>query len=77
MRCKRCNVYIGEYSGHGRPQRYCTSCVLENNKIRSEKELLGTTDMKPKMSRNKNKEPDFEKEASIIKKELRKLRLRK
>lgn len=77
MNCKRCGCYIGEYSGHGRPQRYCESCLIENNKIRLEKWMLGTTDIDSKMSRDKDNKPDFKKEASVVKKEIRKLRLRK
>jgi len=77
MNCKRCGCYIGEYSGRGRSPRYCEICLVENNKSRSKKEMLGTTDMKSKMSRNKDKKPNFKKEANTIKKELRKLGLRK
>ena len=77
MNCKRCGRYMGEYSGRGRPPRYCEICLVENNKLRSKKEMLGTTDMKSKMSRNKDKKPDFKREANIVKKELRKLGLLK
>ena len=77
MNCKRCGKYIGEYSGHGRPQRYCASCLVHSNYIRSKSELLGTTDMKSKISRHKDTTPNFKKEASVVKKELRKLGLRK
>jgi len=77
MNCKRCGCYIGEYSGHGRPKRYCEACLMENNKKRSKKDLLGTTDMKPKMSKDKNENSNFKKEANVVKKELRKLGLRK
>ncbi len=76
MNCKRCGRYIGEYSGHGRPQRYCDACLVENNKIRS-KEDIGTTDIGSRMSRNRDGEPDFKKEANIVKRELRKLGLKK
>jgi hypothetical protein len=77
MNCKCCGCYIGEYSGHGRPRCYCDLCLPENNKRRLKKHLLGTTDIEAKMSRDKDKKPDFKKEANILKKEMRKLRLRK
>lgn len=76
MNCKRCGCYIGEYNGHGRPPRYCDSCLVENNKMRS-KEEIGTTDISSRMSRYKDGEPDFKKERNAIRKELRKLGLRK
>ena len=77
MNCKRCGCYIGEYSGHGRPKQYCDSCLPVDNRPRSHTKTLGTTDIDSKMSRNKDEKPDFEKEANIVKKELRKLGLRK
>ena len=77
MDCKRCGKYIGEYTGRGRPPRYCELCLMENNKVRLDKETLGTTDMDEKMSRDKDNKPDFKKESNIVKKELRKLGLRK
>jgi len=38
---------------------------------------LGTTDIKPKMRRKKDGTPDFKKELAILKKELKKLGLKK
>lgn len=76
MNCKRCGCYIGEYSGKGRPKQYCESCLP----LDSRPHLIGTvgtTDISSKMSRNKDDEPDFKKEANIIRKELKKLGLRK
>ena len=84
MKCKRCGCYIGEYSGHGRPPKYCIICadIVDSLKhISAEKRVyateLGTTDMKSKMSRDKEGKPDFRKERNIVRKELKKLRLRK
>jgi len=76
MNCKRCGKYIGKYLGHGRPRVYCEVCLPRNNRLR-EKETLGTTDIESKMSRKKSGEPDFKKEANVVRKELRKLGLKK
>jgi len=76
MNCKRCGCYIGEYSGRGRPKQYCDSCLPIDDRPRLQK-TLGTTDIDSKMSRDKNEQPDFKKEANVVKKELRKLGLRK
>jgi len=77
MNCKRCGRYIGEYSGHGRPKQYCENCLPLDSRPRLITNKLGTTDIEEKMSRDKNNLPDFKKEASIIRKEIRKLGLRK
>lgn len=77
MNCKRCGRYIGEYSGRGRPKQYCESCLPIDDRPRSIKGLLGTTDISSEMSVDEYLEPDFKKEANVIKKELRKLGLRK
>jgi len=76
MRCKRCNVYIGEYSKRGRPRQYCKNCLPVDNRP-CLTGTLGTTDIEAKISRKKNGEPDFKKEANVVKKELRKLGLKK
>ena len=76
MNCKRCGCYIGEYSGKGRPKQYCEGCLPIDDRPRLHK-TLGTTDINSKMSRDKDDEPDFKKEISVIRKELRKLGLRK
>jgi len=75
MDCKRCGKYIGEYSGRGRPKQYCNSCLPVDSRPRLHDKILGTTDIDSKMSRDKNNTPNFKKEASVIKKELRKLGL--
>jgi len=67
---------MGKYSGKGRPKQYYDNCLPRNNRLRS-KEDVGTTDISSKMSRNKDNKPDFKKEASVVRKELRKLGLRK
>lgn len=76
MNCKCCGKYIGEYSGRGRPKQYCESCLPRNNRVR-EKKILGTTDISSKMSRDKDGEPDFKREKNAVRKEMRKLGLRK
>ena len=75
MNCKRCGCYIGEYSGRGRPKQYCESCLPMDSRPRLAK-TLGTTDIDSKMSRYKDEQPNFKKEANTVKKELRKLGLR-
>ena len=77
MNCKRCGKYIGEYLGRGRPKQYCNSCLPVDSRPRSHDKTLGTTDIDSKMSRDKNNTPNFKKEASVVKKELKKLGLRK
>ena len=86
MNCKRCEKYIGEYAGRGRPPKYCKSCAytkhlkdmadLVASKRKYFKEL-GTTNISSEMSKSEDNEPNFKKEASIVKKELKKLGLRK
>ena len=87
MNCKKCGRYIGEPTGKkGRPPKYCKDCAYTNHlqnmadlavSRRAYKKEIGTIDMGSKMSRKENGEPDFDKEANIIKRELRKLRLQK
>lgn len=84
MNCKRCGKYIGEYAGRGRPPKYCKNCAYAMNlkntadlvasKRRYFKEL-GTTNISSEMSKSEDNEPNFKKEASIVRKELRKLGL--
>lgn len=84
MECKRCGCYIGEYAGRGRPPKYCVVCAAKIDTIKhllAEKRVysseLGTTNMKSKMSRGKDGEPNFKKEQNSVKRELRRLGLRK
>ena len=76
MRCKRCNAYIGEYSKRGRPKQYCESCLPVDDRPRLAK-TLGTTDISQKASRDRSGKIDFKKEKNIVRRELKKLGLKR